>query len=153
VRRVRVGLGVGGRTLRLLLGLFAGVLARLVMADDATGAGAEGAMMAGHVSRGPADNRTFETARRLGRWRNRAGGDGKGGSDRQQHESHLALLRCRVTGNTPRRIRFNYRFILQSTAAVGAGAALSKKPWRKIPRRHCCEIVKRDPPEGRTAAM
>jgi hypothetical protein len=51
----------------LLLGLFPGVLGRLMMTDDTARAGAEDAVMAGIMSGNSADDRTFQAASRL-RW-------------------------------------------------------------------------------------
>jgi hypothetical protein len=47
--QVRIGLAVVARVLLLLLGPFPSVLGRLMMTDDAPGAGAENAVMAGVV--------------------------------------------------------------------------------------------------------
>ena len=49
VPRVGAGLAAAARALLLLQGLFPSVLSRLMMTDDAAGAGAENAVMAGIV--------------------------------------------------------------------------------------------------------
>ena len=69
----RVGLAVAARALLLLLGLFPSVLGRLMMPDDAAGAGAENAVMASIVPGNAADRGALQAASRLHRRRNPAG--------------------------------------------------------------------------------
>ena len=61
---VRIGLAVVVRAL-LLLGLFPSMLGRLMMTDDAPGAGAENAVMASIMPGDSADGGTFQAASRL----------------------------------------------------------------------------------------
>ena len=67
-----VGLAVAARAL-LLLGLFARVLVRLMMTNDAAGAGAENAVMASIMPGDSADGGAPQAASRLNRRRCRAG--------------------------------------------------------------------------------
>lgn len=57
--QVRIGLGVVARALLLWLGPFPSVLGRLMMTDDAPGAGAENAVMAGIMPRNSAHRGTL----------------------------------------------------------------------------------------------
>lgn len=65
--RVGGGLAIAARSLLLLLGLFPSVLGRLMMTDDAAGAGAENTVMAGIVPGDSADCGTLQAASRLRR--------------------------------------------------------------------------------------
>ena len=65
--QVRIGLAVVARALLLLLGPFPSVLGRLMMTDDAPGAGAENAVMASIMPRNSAHRGTPQAASRL-RW-------------------------------------------------------------------------------------
>jgi hypothetical protein len=64
--------------LLLLLGLFSGVLGRLMMTDDASSAGAEHAVMTGIMPGDTADNGALQTASGLQRRRNPTGSHQKG---------------------------------------------------------------------------
>ena len=73
VPRVGAGLAAAARALLLLQGLFPSVLSRLMMTDDAAGAGAENAVMAGIVPGDSADGGALQAASRLRRSRNPTG--------------------------------------------------------------------------------
>jgi hypothetical protein len=64
---MRVGAGptFAAWALRLLLGLFPGPFGRFMMTDDATGAGAEKAMMTGIMPGDATDGRALKAASRL----------------------------------------------------------------------------------------
>jgi hypothetical protein len=64
---VRARLAVAGRPLLLLLGILPSVLFRLMMADDAAGAGTENAVMPGNVPGHPADGGALQAPGRLNR--------------------------------------------------------------------------------------
>ena len=80
-----------------MLSLFAGMLGRLMVTDDAAGAGAEQPMMAGIMPGNPAHHSALEAALRLG-WRRQGGAsrEREGESRRQQYEFHLGFLRGRA---------------------------------------------------------
>ena len=67
VPAVLVGSTVAARALLLLLGPFPSVLGRLMRTDDAAGAGAENAVMAGIMPGDSTDGGALQTASRL-RW-------------------------------------------------------------------------------------
>jgi hypothetical protein len=76
-----------------LLGFFAGAPRLLMGTDDAAGAGAENAMMAGIMPSNATDDGTLQTASRLHWSRNPAGCHQNDKGRWQQHEFHSSLLR------------------------------------------------------------
>jgi hypothetical protein len=68
-----ISLVIPVRTLLLLLGLFPRVLRRLIMTNDAAGAGTQDAVMAGKVASDTPDSGALQAASRLSRHRSPIG--------------------------------------------------------------------------------